>query len=96
MIGRPSQRSGNGWEALPKGWEKLGGPPKGPGVVGRPSQSSGSDREALAKSKSGWETLPKFQKWSVGPPTGLGVVGRPFRKSSRLSRRSRSDRKVLL
>ena len=30
MVGRLSRRFGSGQEALPKGWERLGGPPKSP------------------------------------------------------------------
>ena len=39
VVGRPSQRSGNGWEALPGG----------PGVVGRPSRIFRSGRETRTK-----------------------------------------------
>ena len=37
----------DGREALPKGRDRLGNPPGGPGEVGRPSRRAGSGWEAL-------------------------------------------------
>ena len=49
MVGKPSQSSGYGQEALSKVCEWLGGPLKGPGVVERHSKRSKRGREALLK-----------------------------------------------
>ena len=47
MIGRPSQMSGSGWEALPDVREWSGGPPGYPGVVAKLSRMSVIGRETL-------------------------------------------------
>ena len=71
VVGRPSQRSGSGREALLEVRAWSGGPPRGSGGVSRRSWRSGSGRKAL----------PKVSKWSGGPPGGPGVVGRPSKRS---------------
>ena len=58
VVGRPSQKSRHGREALPEVQERLGVLSGSPGVVGRPTRRSGS----------GWEALPEVREWSGGPP----------------------------
>ena len=80
VVGRTSQRSGSGQEAiqrsgsgreaLPEVREWLGDPPKCPAVVESPPQRPGSGRE----------TLTEVREWSGGHPGGLGVVGRTSQK----------------
>ena len=57
MVMRPSLMAWGGWEALPEGQEKSGGPP---GVVGRPSRRDGS----------GWESFLVSPEWSEALPKG--------------------------
>ena len=93
VFGRPSWKSGGGWEFLLDVWERLGGPPRYPGVVGRPcrmsgsggspSRMSGSCRETLPNVQERWEALSDVREWSGGPPGCPGVVGRPRRMSGR-------------
>ena len=70
-IGRHTDRTRIGREALRQGlkWSVI--PLAGPEVVSRPTQRAGSSREDL------WQG----QKWSGGPPAGLEVVGDPSGKA---------------
>ena len=82
VVGRPSQMSGSGREALPNVREWLGNPPGCPGslhgclgVVGSPSQKLGGPLECLGlvrrlsqMSESGLEALPDVQELSKALP----------------------------
>ena len=67
VIGRPSQRSGTGWETIlevrkwletiPEVWNWSGDPPEDVELVGRHSRRSGSSRRPSRRSGTGWETL---------------------------------------
>ena len=81
VVGRLSRSAGSGREAIPEGRERLGSPPKGPGVVRDtqggsegPSGGSGGSLEGQKASPEGWE-------WSVGPLGVPRVVGRPSRRA---------------
>ena len=68
MVGRPSQWTGSGQEALPDGQEWSGDPHEGQGVFGRPSWIAGSGREAHPRGWSGREAFPEGREWLGGPP----------------------------
>ena len=81
-IRRPFRRAGRdrealqeGWEALPVGWEGLGGPSGVPREAGRSSQRAGMGRETLPVGGTGREALPEGQEVLGGPLGGLGVLG---------------------
>ena len=65
MVGKPSWRAGNGWEALTEGREWLG-------MVGRPSQKAGSIRKSLPKDQEwsggphGGSRVVRRHSWKVG------------------------------
>ena len=71
VVGRHSQKSGSGQEALLDLRDWSGKPPGYPGMVERLSRVSGNGRK----------TLPYVQEWSGGPPKCPGVIGRLSRMS---------------
>ena len=87
-VGRPTQRSESGWEALPEVQEGLGSPAGGLGGVGRGNRWAGRLRESVPEVLEG-PRGPSGEPGEVGrPPICLGGVGRTTQISGKPTRRS--------
>ena len=88
VVRKPSLRYNRGREALPKVWERLGGPHEDPGGVGRTSWLTKRSRKELSEGQKGSGVLPggvealsEVLEGSRGPPGETGGVGRPSWRS---------------
>ena len=62
-VGRPSRRTGSGWNALQEGQEESGCPPGG---TRGDERSSRRNERSFRWAGRGWEYLPECREWSGG------------------------------
>ena len=85
MVGIGRKALEEGWDALPKIREGLGGP----GEVESPFLRPGGVRRSYWRAGRGLEALPLGQEGYGSPLGGLGMVGRPSQRAGRSRRPSR-------
>ena len=79
MVGIGRKALEEGWDALPKIREGLGGP----GEVESPFLRPGGVRRSYWRAGRGLEALPLGQEGYGSPLGGLGMVGRPSQRAGR-------------